>query len=228
MKIDQNYFKTKTDECLDINKTLGKNEMILWKSKPKRISYALQKCASFFPVALLWGAIDIGIIVLLFSQGAITPLTFFFIIPFFALHLMPVWIFLWQLFKGLAELKYNKYYITNERIINQSGKSGRIIDEIKLEELNSINIKRSFWDKLFRVGDIYITGNKAATVFFDIHDCEMVYSKLDDIAKQATKEAKNKTFYENNVVCEYCDSCYDKKLNNCPICGARNSTGLKE
>lgn len=222
MKIDQNYFKINETSSLDINSTLGKNEIILWKSKPKKISYAMQKCAAFFPFALLWGLFDVGCIFLIFSTGQKSMSILLFIIPFFAIHLAPVWIFIAQLVKGFNELKYNKYYITNKRVINQTGKLGRVIDEVKLEDLKSVNLKRSFWDKLFRVGDIYLTGSKSSTVLFDIHDSEMVYSKLNDIAIMATKEAKNKTFYENNTVCEYCDSCYDKKLNNCPICGAKN------
>lgn len=228
MKIDQNYFKIKDEGVLNIDSTLNKNESILWKSRPKHLSYALQKCASFFPIALLWGAIDFSMIFFIIKNGQLPFAMILFILCFFALHLTPVWIFFAQLIKGLAELKYNKYYITNERIINQSGKSGRIIDEIPLEQIQSVNIKRSFWDKLFRVGDIYINGDKTSTVFFDIHDSEMIFSKLEEIVKMASKEAKNKTFYENNTICEYCGSYYDKNSVNCPICGAKNTFYKKD
>ena len=211
-KIDDSFFTEKTSKKT-INDCLRQDEKILWQGCPKKRAYVCNKLLIFTPLALLWAVIDITAIVML----AVNNHFMWILIPFFAIHLAPFWIWIYSVVKTSGELRGTMYVITNLRIIVFKNNYGYIETTMRISDLNDISLQRKGFDKLLRVGDIYIKGKTSNFVLFDIPDYNLVFSKLNEICteKKATEE-----FYKDKKVCLHCDSYFDKDKTNCPNCGA--------
>jgi len=108
---------------------ISREEKILWRGKPNFKCFILE--AIFNPlliIALIWGAIDfacLGHIVLvdmptMAAKGHSGP-PFIVMIAFFALHLMPVWIYLTGALFSFLEYKRTEYVITNKGVYCSGG-----------------------------------------------------------------------------------------------------------
>ena len=170
------------------------------------------------PVAILWGAIDFGIIFSLLGQGVFAE-AWFFLVPFFALHLIPVWIWLGSFIKSSKEMRKTRYAITNRRIIEVKEDS-YISQSIKFTTLRGVQLKRGFIDKLLFVGDVYISSTEGNLVLFDIYKSDFIYSKIQEVGESNRKTMKKFQGFE--CECEHCGSSYEKTEKRCPSCGAPN------
>lgn len=223
--IDENFFKmTEENKITSVNDLLLPKEKVLWKGKPKKFGYIMSKSIGMMPVALLWGAIDFSIIFSLLSQDGFTEgIGFFaiFLIGFFALHLMPVWIWLGSIIKASKEMATLEYVITNRRIIELRGKKHIYIQtEIDIVNISNISLKIGFIDKILKVGDIYLTGNgRKSIVLFDIPNSEFITRKLEELTSMPSNTKKSE-FYSNNHECSHCGTYYDAGKHKCPSCGA--------
>ena len=77
----------------DLKSMVGENEKIMWEGKPSKKCFIFESIFNpMLPFALIWAIIDLGFIgtVSKFGNDGFG----FFLIPFFLLHLMPVWIYL--------------------------------------------------------------------------------------------------------------------------------------
>ena len=222
--IDEKYFhlnnETKINKPEDL---LSSGEKVLWKGKPKKSAYVLGKSIKLMPIAIIWGLIDITILITVFSQGELPGFAYLFLLGFFALHLMPVWIWLGSMIKAAREMNSIQYMITNKRIVEVRGKQSLYFNaEIKLTEIENTSLKISFIDRILRVGDIYVSAEKSKTiVLFDIPNSEFIRERLEKLVNDTTEEkSKKEAFYENNHECSHCGSYYDSSKNKCPMCGA--------
>lgn len=223
-KIDENYFKinekTKITKPEDL---LTSGEIVLWKGKPKKSAYIFSKSISLMPIAIIWGLIDITILVTVLSQGSMPSFVYLFLLGFFALHLMPVWIWLGSIIKAAKEMNSIQYMITNKRIIEVRGIHSLYFSaEIKLREIENTSLKISFIDRILKVGDIYISADESkAIVLFDIPNSEFIHERIDKLISDTSEEKRKKAaFYENNHECSHCGSYYDSSKAKCPMCGA--------
>lgn len=216
-QIDENFFKEKV-KIKTLEEQLEPDEKILWKGCPKRSSYAMNKSIQMMPIAIIWGLIDFGLLFgVIIPQGVFAE-AWFFMVPFFALHLMPVWIWLGQLIKAAKELRGTKYVITNRRILEFKSGYGYISSSIEISKLSSVSIKRSFIDKLLLVGDIYLSGKSGNLVLFDIPKSEFIYGKVREMCETKTKTGVK--FYEQHNECLHCGSFFSLEESKCPNCGA--------
>ena len=110
------------------------------------------------------------------------------IIIFFAFHLLPVWIWLGNIITASKKWKNTKYYVTDKRIIIQTGIIGASYDTIYYKDIKNVSLKIGVIDKLLKVGDIYIdTGNTTFTnsgtkkLFMTLLDIEKPYTRLQKI-----------------------------------------------
>jgi membrane protein YdbS with pleckstrin-like domain len=165
---------------------LGDGEKILWEGKPKKNAFIATKSLTMFPIAIIWLMLDLGFIASSIMEGEML----FFIIPFFTLHLMPVWIWLANVFTASRRYKNTGYYVTNRRIIIQHGFLA--VNEISLfyKDLKNVQIKVGIIDKLFHVGDICFDagvrydsrGRKENEfVFEELENAPEIYARIQKI-----------------------------------------------
>lgn len=176
---------------------LEKDEKILQRLKPNAKVIRLEAIFKGMPLALLWFSIDAIFIVTMFTTGAVeeAPWMIAFMIGFFALHLLPVWLYIANLIKNLAGYKNIEYVFTDKRIIIRSGLVGIDFKSIYYTSLESVNLKVGLFDRLFKVGDIYLKANTQTAVLEDIENPYVYLSKLQKIAL----DIKSDIYYPNDL-----------------------------
>lgn len=168
------YSELPYDDEQQLKLALMPDENLIWKGKPKRAAHILNCIFSkMFPFALLWLCFDVFFISIMASTGDIGGM-FAFIVPFFAIHLMPVWIWLFGVIKSVAKSGYNTYAITDKRILIKS--DNVLFNSVYFEDVVNVAANRGFADKLSGVGDIYIeVANVGRESILDIADYREVY-----------------------------------------------------
>ena len=163
---------------------LTAGEAILWRGKPKRGAFIATKSLSLLPIAVIWLILDLQFIGTAFSSSGMLG----FMIPFFALHLMPVWIWLANVVTACRRWKNTHYYVTNRRIILQGGFFAVNETSLFYKDLRNARLRIGLLDKMFHTGDIVfddgITVNNKQNrghVFEDLENAEEVYRRVQKV-----------------------------------------------
>ena len=188
----------------DIIQMIGNNENIMWQGKPDKKCFIFESIFNpLMPFALIWALIDFGII----GFGAFTAINdgetsvLLFLIPFFTLHLMPVWIYLGGVL--LTRKRYNNtYYVVTDRAIYiSSGVFTKKINTKPFAEMSHIDLHRGIFDQKFGVGDIICTsshntvnGSTALIKISSISD----YTKVYNLVKQLQQDIYSDIMYPND------------------------------
>lgn len=169
---------------------LTEGEQVLWSAKPKKSAFVINNILTMLPFALIWLLFDSIFIVAFVSSGSPKEMIFPLVL-FFAFHLMPVWIWLGNVLTANKKWKNTKYYVTDKRIIIQTGIIGASYDTIYYKDIKNVSLKVGIIDKLLKVGDIYIdTGNTTFTnngtkkilmTILDVENPYEIYGKLQKI-----------------------------------------------
>ncbi len=181
-QIDKNYFKV--DNSMQTNTVediLDEDESVLLRQKPKRSAYIFNSIIRMLPIALLWLAFDSTFIVLAVMSTHGAGYIWAFLIPFFAVHLAPVWMWIAGIVKACAGYKNLEYVFTEKRIIVRSGVVGIDFKNIYYSDIEAVNLRVGLVDRMFKVGDIYITAKHQAEVLFDIPNPYFILSKVQKI-----------------------------------------------
>lgn len=188
MNLDNDYFTKPNNynagerSIQDIVNENG-DEQLLWTGKPNKKIYILERIFKMMPIALIWLLFDgafLAVIGIQYAKGNMPLFTLAFIIPFFLVHLMPVWIWIFNIVTASRKLKNTEYAFTDKRIII---KSGFIVDvaSIYYSEINSVKLNVGFLDKKFKVGDISISSSNGRHVLEDLEDPYFLTEKLQNI-----------------------------------------------
>ena len=143
---------------------LAADEHILWSGKPKKNAFIASHSLTMMPIAIVWICFDFSAISSIFSSGNIQ----WFLVGFFALHMMPVWIWLGSLITAPKRWRNTNYYVTNRRIIIQGGFLAVNEKSLFFKEIRSVQSKVGLFDKLSGTGSVLfnaemISGNNKAT-----------------------------------------------------------------
>jgi hypothetical protein len=164
---------------------LTAGEAILWRGKPKRGAFIAAKSLTLFPVAVVWLIFDLNFIGKVFSSGEMLG----FLIPFFTLHLMPVWVWLANVITANRRWKNTNYYVTNRRIIIQGGFFAVNETSLFYKELRNAHLRVGLMNKLFQTGDIAfddgftVHNNKQnkGHAFEALEDADSVYRRVQKV-----------------------------------------------
>lgn len=165
---------------------LEPEETVLLKLQPDRKDYVLESCFKGLPLVLVWAGFDTFFILMMIRSGFFNEASFLvigLIIGFFALHLIPVWLFIANLVKRIGGYKNVEYVFTDKRIILRSGIIGIDFKIIYYSEIASVDVKVGLWDRMFKVGDIHITYASGVAVLEDVHHPYEYSTKIQKIAQ---------------------------------------------
>lgn len=153
------------------------------------------------PIAIVWGIIDFGFIRTAFSADNAGEMNFF-MIPFFAFHLMPVWIYLAGAVSSFIRYK-NTYFIVTDRAIYVSG--GVLSKTFKTKpfaEMSHIDLHRGIFDQIFGVGDVIATSaqfsGKDGSAAIEISSISN-YSEVFNLVKKLQTDIFSDTMYPNDM-----------------------------
>ena len=140
----------------ELKAIVGTNEKILYEGKPNVKCYIFESIFNpLMPFALIWGFIDLSIFNSSFVASSQNNLLY--MIPFFLIHMMPVWMYLGGIIFTLRRYKNTYYIITDRAIYVSSGTFSKTINSKPFAELSRINLHRGIFDQFFNVGDIIAT-----------------------------------------------------------------------
>ena len=141
-------------QCSDLELMVGKNETILWRGKPNKKCFLLESVFNpLLPFALIWALIDFGVIFGMGLSKSGEGLGFF-LVPFFLIHLMPVWLYLGGVFLAVKKYKNTEYIITDKGIYVSGGTFSYTYEMKPFTDLSHINIHRGIFDQWLGVGDV--------------------------------------------------------------------------
>lgn len=179
---------------LNINDVLVEGEEIIWEGKPKKNVYIFNQIATMLPFALIWLLFDSVFIIAMFTTD-MPKEVLWFVIPFFAIHLMPVWVWLSNALTANKKWKNTIYALTNKRIIISSGFIGVDYQTIFYKDIKNVNLNVGVIDKFFKVGDLHFNTGKGRAAFLDIADCYELYPKIQKVVLDIQTDIE----YPNNL-----------------------------
>ena len=142
---------------------VGENERILYEGKPDKKCFLFESIFNpMLPFALIWAIIDFSIIGISFSQSEGQPI--YFLIPFFLLHLMPVWIYLAGALFSVRKYRNTYYIVTDKSIYVSNGMFSKTFNTKPFAELSHVDLHRGIFDQMFNVGDVVVTSNNFTAV----------------------------------------------------------------
>lgn len=178
---------------INVNDIIIENENIIWQGKPKKSAFIINKALTMLPFALIWLLFDGFFIVAIISSGDTNAL--WFIIPFFGLHMMPVWIWLGNIITANKKWQNTHYIVTDKRILIISGFIGMNYITLYYKDIKNVYLNVSAIDKLLKVGDIYFNANSSINSFLDIENAYELYPKIQKIVLDIQTDIQ----YPNNL-----------------------------
>lgn len=173
------------NDDIDTTSPLVDGEKVIWEGKPKKFAFVLNNVITMFPFALIWLLFDGFFIYMIISNGEATKPMWPFFIPFFAIHLMPVWMWIINILTVNRKWKKAKYYLTDKRIIIQNGIITENYQTIYYKDITNVSLHVGIIDKLLGVGDINFSVTDRALngmeVFFDLKDYKEIYKKIQKV-----------------------------------------------
>lgn len=143
----------------DLKQLVGANEKIMYEGKPNKKCFLFESIFNpLLPVALIWAIFDFGIIGSFLGTSGDN--FFGFMIPFFLLHLMPVWLYLGGVLFSFRKYKNTYYIVTDHAVYVSGGVFSKRFDTKPFQEMSRVNLHRGIFDQTFGVGDVVITSNQ--------------------------------------------------------------------
>lgn len=187
MQIDEGYFEQSKGENT-IESVLEGDEKVIYRAKPDKRAYIMAAALKMLPIAIIWLCFDAAFLTIIGKEihdGNMPIQMLGLLVPFFLVHLAPVWIWASKIVKSSVEIKNIEYAFTDRRIIVRSGVIGIDFKFFYYDKIESVVAKVGITDKICKVGDIYITAAGTAGVIFDQKDPYQLATKLQKIANDA-------------------------------------------
>ena len=207
--IDENYFKMPSvKQNNSIEEIIGGDETLLLKVKPKKKAYIFNSIVKFLPIGLFWLIVDAGFICAMAITNAIPTKFWAFIVPFFAVHMIPVWFCIANIVRAGKAWKNLEYAFTDRRIIIRSGVIGINIANVYYADIKGVNMRIGVFDRLFKVGDIYISSEGQSQVLYDLENPCFILERVQKLVL----DLKTDVYFPNDLRPET-NSGYNTKYN---------------
>lgn len=182
----------------DLKNLVGANETVFYEGKPDKKCFILESIFNkMLPIAVVWAIFDFGFIGTSFSGGIS-----FILIPFFALHLMPVWMYLGGVVFSFVRYKNTYYIVTEQAIYVSGGIFSKKFTTKPFAEMSHIDLHRGIFDQMFGVGDVIASTNqrgaKGETLSIEISSIAN-YSEVFNLVKKLQKDIYSDTMYPNDM-----------------------------
>lgn len=133
------------------------DENFIWLGEPKFFPFICTGIP-FLIVGLIWGSLDYSI----FIQHMKTK-QMGFEIPFFVLHLFPLWGSILNIFRLILAHKNTFYAITNKRVMLRSGFWGIDFNAIDYDKISDIQVTVSPLENMLGVGTVCFSAGKVTS-----------------------------------------------------------------
>jgi hypothetical protein len=162
------------------------DENILWLGKPVFVPFILRGIP-FLIIGLLWGALDYFV----FIRNIPGDMAGFagFAIPFFALHLFPLWGSILNMVRLFLVYNNTSYALTNKRLMMRSGFWGIDFKALDYDKIVDIEVNVNPIENFFGVGTIQAfsgsvsdKGRRIYDRFIAISNPYEVFKKIKEVS----------------------------------------------
>ena len=178
---------------------LSVGEQILWRGKKAVAVSVLESIFNPFLIfSLIWLLVDLSFIGMAGAFMLMGDSMGLFILGFFAIHLMPVWIYLGGVITSAIKAKNTEYMITNKGIYVRSGLFNIRVDMKPFTDLSHVSLSQGIFDRMCGTGDVISTcghGHGAGGDIVNIYDYEKVYA----LVKKLQEDIYSDTMYPNDL-----------------------------
>lgn len=178
---------------------LSVGEQILWRGKKAVAVSVLESIFNPFLIfALIWLLVDLSFIGMAGAFMLMGDSMGLFILGFFAIHLMPVWIYLGGVITSAIKARNTEYMITNKGIYVRSGLFNIRVDMKPFTDLSHVSLSQGIFDRMCGTGDVISTcghGHGAGGDIVNIYDYEKVYA----LVKKLQEDIYSDTMYPNDL-----------------------------
>lgn len=147
---------------------LSSSEKVLWYGKKAKGVSVLESIFNpLLPFALLWALVDGGIILasVFATSAADTPKALNLgLIGFFAIHLLPVWLYLGGVLTAALKAGHTEYCVTDKAVYVQQGVFSSKVFTKPYTDMMTVTCKQGFFDKIFHTGDVVISCGSAVNM----------------------------------------------------------------
>ncbi|MEI6323397.1 MAG: PH domain-containing protein [bacterium] len=165
---------------------LDQNEKIIWVGNPTIVPFLLSG-VPFLMLGLIWGSIDyFGFIR---HMGEMKGPGAGFMIPFFTLHLLPLWLGVGNMIRLCLVFGNTCYAFTNKRVMIRSGFFGISFKSIDFDRIQELDVTVNPIENLLGVGSVKMfsgaTGNNGVRTFdffMGIENPYEVYKQLKTVS----------------------------------------------
>lgn len=171
-RIDAQYdFRPPKKE--DVREFLAPDETIKHTLVPKKGAFILNHIFGMIFIVLLWLGIDTAVIVMLVKFDVFKEMLWMLaiIIPFFLVHLMPVWMWIANIVNAFRNHKKYETVFTNTRIIMkrpQKRNRNVIFHFVNYQDIQTMYARSGIIDRMFKVGDISFQAGIGRYVIEDV------------------------------------------------------------
>jgi len=162
---------------------VGKDENILWSGKPHFKCFILETIFNpLLPFALIWALFDAFFVMALFmspKHNAFPTMGVVAMCGFFALHLMPVWIYLGGILFSFRRHRHTEFILTDKCVYTSGGVFAQTFETLPIKDIRAIAIHRGMIDQWLGVGDVVLSQTQeanASLVPFSLPAKNMRYS----------------------------------------------------
>ena len=179
---------------IDLTSRIGVGETVRWQGAPNKKAFILRSVLNpFLPVALLWAAIDIPFIVFLIGNGNGFE---WFMIPFFLLHLAPVWIYLFGVLFAAVRLNHTRYLVTDRAVYISGGVFTVNVEMKPVARLSNVTVRQGIIERRLGVGSVILDDgmtsypnntarNRAVFAIAGIEEYNEVFRIIRDLQAEA-------------------------------------------
>ena len=133
---------------------LDNDEVLLYDLRPRKFAFIVNRVLYMLPIALVWLVFDIIFMVAIFKHDP-SNIGFLFV-PFIFIHLIPVWVWFYNVLGSNKRWVNTRYYVTDKRVIIKNGFYGKSYRTVFYKDIVNVHLNAGFFDKLMHVGDINI------------------------------------------------------------------------
>ncbi|MBR6137294.1 MAG: PH domain-containing protein [Bacilli bacterium] len=187
----------------ELKKLIGEGEKIFYEGKPSKKCFIFESIFNpMMPFAILWGLIDSTFIgATLFAGSGEGGGFLLFIIPFFLLHLMPVWLYLGGVVLSFRRYRNTYYIVTDKGIYISGGAFTKTFNQKPFAELSHVDLHRGIFDQIFNVGDVITTSSNftvdSRTAALAINSIDN-YVEVYNIVKKLQQDIYTDVMYPND------------------------------
>ena len=156
---------------LSRNVLFDDDENIIWQERPNKFNYITSNNVIPLVFTIIWLSFDtIGIVSVTIAMK--DPSDFLPLLFFFAIHMIPVWIWIGSAIKLAKEYKSINYILTNKKVIATNDKTTL---KINYKDVSDVSFSEA---RISKRGDITIKGNGQPIKFCGLKNASKQYATI--------------------------------------------------